>query len=199
MKLSRTRMLFVGMLVLSIIIFLQGKSFVPIACYFLIMAAIIEVMIVEIDQYKFKEYEIQNLKVEQMDWIHKELNQACESNDIEELKKTLHNLDSKLYLLHNHVKKPKEAPENVGEVVQKLINLTHPDHEAEVIQSYMIRQVRRFKKHGYPFVRFHNHNSKYFKKQQQAYEYLVDRLDEMKQFPNPLDVVVTKRSITIYF
>ena len=41
MKLSRTRILFIGMLVLSIIIFLQGKSFVQMACGFLIMATII--------------------------------------------------------------------------------------------------------------------------------------------------------------
>lgn len=82
------------------------------------MAAIIEVMIVEDNQYNFKEKEIQNLKLEQMDWIHKELNQACESNDIEELKKTLHSLDSKLYLLtasdKNLKEEPKQSPKEIG-------------------------------------------------------------------------------------
>lgn len=107
-------MLFIGILALSIIFFLQGKSFVPTACYFLIMAAIIEVMI----QYKLKKIEIQKLKSEQADWIHKELNQACESNDIEELKKTLHSLDSKLYLLtdsdKNFKEEPKQSPKEIG-------------------------------------------------------------------------------------
>lgn len=93
-------MLFIGMLALSIIFFLQGKSFVPTACYFLIMAAIIEVMI----QYKLKKIEIQKLKSGQADWIHKELNQACESNDIDDIKRNLHRLDSQLYLLHHKAK-----------------------------------------------------------------------------------------------
>lgn len=65
--------------------------------------------------------------------------------------------------------------------------------------SFMIRQVGRFKRHGYPFVMFHNNNSKIFKKQQQAYEYLVGHLDEIKQSPNVYDVAVTKTNITIYF
>lgn len=106
------------MLVLSIIIFLQGKSFVPIACYFLIMAAIIEVMIVEIDQYKLKEMEIQNLKSKQADWIHKELNQVCESNDIEDIKKTLYSLDSKLYSSHYQNNIQKEELENSASIAQ---------------------------------------------------------------------------------
>ena len=80
-------------------------------CYFLIIAAIIEGMIVEDNQYKFKEQEIQNLRLEQMDWIHKELNQECESNDIEDIKITLHSLDSKLYLLLKYGNSPKEEAE----------------------------------------------------------------------------------------
>lgn len=118
MKFSRTRMLFIGMLALSMIIFLQGKSFVPTACYFLIMAAIIEVMIVEGDRYKLKEMEIQNLKSKQTDWIHKELNQACESNDIEDIKKTLYSLDSKLYLSLIHENSSKEEPEVFDDTAQ---------------------------------------------------------------------------------
>lgn len=114
MEFTLIRMLFIGILALSIIFFLKGKSFVPTACYFLIMAAIIEVMI----QYKLKKIEIQKLKSEQADWIHKELNQACESNDIEELKKTLHSLDSKLYLLtdsdKNFKEEPKQSPKEIG-------------------------------------------------------------------------------------
>lgn len=104
MKFSRTRMLLIGMLILSIIVFLQGKSFVPLACYFLIMAAIIEVMIVEGNQYNFKEKEIQNLNFELMDWIHKELHHVCESNDIDDIKRNLHYLDTQLYLLHHKAK-----------------------------------------------------------------------------------------------
>ncbi|MGV9036561.1 hypothetical protein ACN9TC_12965 [Lactococcus lactis] len=111
-------MLFIGMLTLSIIIFLQGKSFVPTACYFLIMAAIIEVMIIEGDQYKLKEMEIQNLKSKQANWIHKELNQACESNDIEDIKKTLYSLDSKLYSSHYQNNIQKEEPENSTSIAQ---------------------------------------------------------------------------------
>lgn len=65
--------------------------------------------------------------------------------------------------------------------------------------SFMIRQVRRFKRHGYPFVMFYNHKSKFFRKQQQAYEYLVDHMDEIKQSHNVFGVVVTKTKITIYF
>ncbi|MGV8956208.1 hypothetical protein [Lactococcus lactis] len=87
-------MLFIGMLALSIIIFLQGKSFVPTACYFLIMAAILEVMIVEIDQYKLKEMEIQNLK------------------------KSLYSLDSKLYLSLIHENSSKEEPEVFDDTAQ---------------------------------------------------------------------------------
>lgn len=82
------------------------------------MAAIIEVMIVEDNQYNFKEKEIQNLKLEQMDWIHKELNQACESNDIEKLKKILHSLDSKLYLTHNQDDILEEESEVSEDIVQ---------------------------------------------------------------------------------
>lgn len=111
-------MLFIGMIALSIIFFLQGKSFVPTACYFLIMAAIIEVMIFEDNQYNFKEKEIQKLKSEQADWIHKELNQACESNDIEDIKKSLYSLDSKLYSSHYQNNIQKEEPENSASIAQ---------------------------------------------------------------------------------
>lgn len=37
--------------------------------------------------------------IQQINWIHEELNSACECNDIAELKKKLHVLDSRLYLL----------------------------------------------------------------------------------------------------
>ncbi len=36
--------------------------------------------------------------IQQINWIHEELNSACECNDIAELKKKLHVLDSRLYL-----------------------------------------------------------------------------------------------------
>ncbi|MCW2280164.1 hypothetical protein [Lactococcus lactis] len=104
MKKLRINSLFILVLVLSIIILFQGKTFVPIASYFLIIAVIIRIMMIEENQYKFKEQVIQKLKAEQLEWIHKELNQACESNDIEEIKKTLYSLDSQLYLLHHKTK-----------------------------------------------------------------------------------------------
>lgn len=37
--------------------------------------------------------------IQKINWIHEELNSACECNDIAELKKKLHVLDSRLYLL----------------------------------------------------------------------------------------------------
>lgn len=43
--------------------------------------------------------------MEQIDWIHKELNLACESNDIDNIKMRLHELDSKLYLLSHDIKR----------------------------------------------------------------------------------------------
>lgn len=35
--------------------------------------------------------------IQQINWIHEELNSACECNDIAELKKKLHVLDSRLF------------------------------------------------------------------------------------------------------
>lgn len=37
--------------------------------------------------------------IQQINWIHEVLNSACDCNDIAELKKKLHVLDSRLYLL----------------------------------------------------------------------------------------------------
>ncbi|WP_204162932.1 hypothetical protein [Lactococcus lactis] len=104
MKLSIMRKLLILNLIISVVFVFFGKSFIPTACYFLIIAGVVEIMIVEDNQYNFKEKEIQNLKLEQMDWIHKELNQVCESNDIDDIKRNLHRLDSQLYLLHHKAK-----------------------------------------------------------------------------------------------
>ena len=104
MKISIMRKLLILNLIISVVFVFFGKSFIPTVCYFLIIAGVVEIMIVEDNQYNFKEKEIQNLKSEQMDWIHKELNQACESNDIDDIKRNLHRLDSQLYLLHHKAK-----------------------------------------------------------------------------------------------
>ncbi|KST79073.1 hypothetical protein E34_1024 [Lactococcus lactis subsp. lactis] len=104
MKLSIMRKLMILNFIISFIFILFGKSFVPLACYFLIIAAIVEIMIVEENQYKFKKQDIQSVKVEQIEWIHKELNQVCESNDVDEIKRNLNHLDSQLYLLHHNAK-----------------------------------------------------------------------------------------------
>lgn len=104
MKLSIMRKLIILNFIISFIFILFGKSFVPLACYFLIIAAIVEIIIVEENQYKFKKQDIQSVKVEQIEWIHKELNQVCESNDVDEIKKNLYHLDSQLYLLHHKAK-----------------------------------------------------------------------------------------------
>lgn len=47
MKLSIMRKLMILNFIISFIFILFGKSFVPLACYFLIIAAIVEIMIVE--------------------------------------------------------------------------------------------------------------------------------------------------------
>lgn len=90
--------------IISFIFILLGKSFVSLACYFLIVAAIVEIMVVEENQNNFKKQDIQSIKLEQIEWIHKELNQVCESNDIDDIKRNLYHLDSQLYLLHHKVK-----------------------------------------------------------------------------------------------
>lgn len=46
--------------------------------------------------------------IQKMNWIHEELNLACECNDIDEVKKKLHVLDSRLYLLFPDMR-PKES------------------------------------------------------------------------------------------
>lgn len=46
--------------------------------------------------------------IQKMNWIHEELNSACECNDIDEVKKKLHVLDSRLYLLFPDMR-PKES------------------------------------------------------------------------------------------
>lgn len=46
--------------------------------------------------------------IQQINWIHEELNSACECNDIAELKKKLHVFDSRLYLLFPNMQ-PKES------------------------------------------------------------------------------------------
>ena len=46
--------------------------------------------------------------IQKINWIHEELNSACECNDIAELKKKLHVLDSRLYLLFPDMQ-PKES------------------------------------------------------------------------------------------
>lgn len=90
--------------IISFIFILFGKSFVSLACYFLIVAAIVEIMVVEENQNNFKKQDIQSIKLEQIEWIHKELNQVCESNDIDDIKRNLYHLDSQLYLLHHKAK-----------------------------------------------------------------------------------------------
>ena len=46
--------------------------------------------------------------IQKINWIHEELNSACECNDIAEVKKKLHVLDSRLYLLFPDMQ-PKES------------------------------------------------------------------------------------------
>lgn len=46
--------------------------------------------------------------IQKINWIHEELNSACEYNDIAEVKKKLHVLDSRLYLLFPDMQ-PKES------------------------------------------------------------------------------------------
>lgn len=46
--------------------------------------------------------------IQKINWIHEELNSACDCNDIAELKKKLHVLDSMLYLLFPDMQ-PKES------------------------------------------------------------------------------------------
>ncbi|MGV9001154.1 hypothetical protein ACN9TI_13780 [Lactococcus lactis] len=67
MKKLRINSLFILVLVLSIIILFQGKTFVPIASYFLIIAVIIRIMMIEENQYKFKEQVIQK-SLKQSSW-----------------------------------------------------------------------------------------------------------------------------------
>ena len=57
---------------------------------------------------KLRIRKIREAVIQQINWIHEELNSACECNDIAELKKKLHVLDSRLYLLFPDMQ-PKES------------------------------------------------------------------------------------------
>lgn len=195
MKKSQMNSLFILGLVLSIINFLQGKVFVPIASYFLIMAAIIRIMRIEENQYKFKEQVIQKLKAEQLEWLHKELNQACESNEIEEIKKTLYSLDHQLYLLLEHAKSLQEEKDN-GIKSKSIARSNFLSAEEEMILGYIWRQIRKSQIHGINSAIFFN--AKHFKKQRRAYKFLVEHAEELEQEPNVI-VKITESSVQIYW